>query len=109
MRARLGLVSFGSVLLARLYLLKLELVLLARASYCVMADAELCHDLISRLVGRCSAKIEIKSLNGYLAGLYCVVRSALVSPARPRLKLFAALFLREGGRKRYVFCARCLR
>ncbi|AUI38881.1 Aspartyl/glutamyl-tRNA(Asn/Gln) amidotransferase subunit B [Candidatus Hodgkinia cicadicola] len=111
-RAGLGLFEFvsfpcfNSVLLAKLYLLKLKLVLISlNISSCVMANAELRYDFnisFSKPLSNCSARIEIKNLNS-LSGLNHVVLSeaclvhrnsrACTKTIEP--KTLATLFLRK--------------
>ncbi|AIC63804.1 aspartyl/glutamyl-tRNA(Asn/Gln) amidotransferase subunit B [Candidatus Hodgkinia cicadicola] len=111
-RAGLGLLEFvsfpcfNSVLFAKLYLLKLKLVLMClNISSCVMANAELRYDFnvsFGEPLSSCSAKIEIKNLNS-LSGLSRVVLSEACLARRDgractkaiEPKTFATLFLRR--------------
>ncbi|AHL31109.1 MAG: putative aspartyl/glutamyl-tRNA(Asn/Gln) amidotransferase subunit B [Candidatus Hodgkinia cicadicola] len=111
-RAGLGLFEFvsfpcfNSVLFAKLYLLKLKLVLIClNISSCVMANAELRYDFnvsFSEPLSNCSAKVEIKNLNS-LSGLSHIVLSEACSARRASRactkaiepKTLATLFLRK--------------
>ncbi len=102
---------FNSILFAKLYLLKLKLVLMCLSiSACVMANAEMRYDLnvsFSEPLAKRSVRTEIKSLNS-LSGLSYVVLSEACLTHRAsgaytkalEAKSFATLILRKKERAR---------